>query len=285
MSEGITISPALVKELRERTGVGMAKCKEALDQTKGNMEDAIDLLRKQGMASAVKKEGRETKEGSIVYFVGPDVVSVCEVNAETDFVAKNEKFLEFAQNVAKEAALTKPASLEAFMKQPLSNDSNTTIDQYRSLIIQTIGENIQIRRLELLKKDANASFGIYSHMNGKILTIVTLNASGLENIAKDVAMHVAAASPEYLNPESIPSDLIEKEKAIAKDQVQGKPAYIMDKIIDGKINAFFDMNCLTRQKFIKDDSLSVQDFVKKQGQELGKNDVQVTSFLRWSVGQ
>ncbi|MGR3952127.1 MAG: translation elongation factor Ts [Chlamydia sp.] len=280
-----TISAALVKELRDRTGVGMSKCKEALDQSQGDMEKAIELLRKQGMASAVKKEGRETKEGVIVFHAESDVIGVCEINAETDFVAKNERFLQFANAIAKEIATTKPASLELFLQQPCSHDAHITIDQYRSLVIQTIGENIQIRRFSLLHRDAAESIGLYSHMNGKIVTSVTINAGHMESLAKDVAMHVAAAAPEYLNPESIPQSILEKEREIAREQVQGKPAYIMDKIIDGKINAFYDAQCLTRQKFIKDDSLSVEAYVKKQGQLSGKEDFKIVSFLRWSVGQ
>ncbi len=285
MTEGVTISPALVKELRERTGVGMAKCKEALEQAKGNMEDAIDLLRKQGMASAVKKEGRETKEGTIIVHETDDVVAIVEVNAETDFVAKNEKFVEFAKNISREVAQTKPQSLDAFMKQSYSGDKSITIDQYRSLIIQTIGENIQIRRLTLLKKEPSTSFGIYSHMNGKILTVTAINAAGEEALARDIAMHVAAASPEYLNPENVPQDIVQKEREIAQEQLKGKPAHIMDKILDGKVSAYYDMTCLTRQKYIRDDSLSVAEFVKKQGQTRGKADLQVTYFLRWMVGQ
>lgn len=284
MTEQVTITAAMVKELRERTGVGMAKCKEALDIAKGNMEEAIAFLRKSGMASAVKKEGRETKEGVIVAAEGKDAIAILEINSETDFVAKNDKFLEFCKNVAQEAASTKPASLELFVQQPYSKDPQLTIDNYRSLMVQTIGENIQIRRLKLLPKPQNHSFGIYSHMGGKILTCVELDVQGEETLGKDVAMHVAAASPEFLNPESVPQEIVAKEREIAREQVKGKPANIIDKILDGKIKAFFDAICLVKQKYIRDDSLSVEQYVSKEAQTRGKK-ATVVSFLRWNVGQ
>lgn len=284
MTEQVTITAAMVKELRERTGVGMAKCKEALDTAKGNMEEAISFLRKSGMASAVKKEGRETKEGVIVAAEGKDAIAILEINSETDFVAKNDKFLEFCKNVAQEAASTRPASLELFVQQPYSKDPQLTIDNYRSLMVQTIGENIQIRRLKLLPKPQNHSFGIYSHMGGKILTCVELDVQGEEALGKEVAMHVAAASPEFLNPETVPQEIVAKEREIAREQVKGKPANIMDKILDGKIKAFFDAICLVKQKYIRDDSLSVEQYVSKEAQTRDKK-ATVVSFLRWNVGQ
>ena len=283
MTETI-VTAAQVKELRERTGVGMAKCKEALDQAKGNMEEAIAFLRKAGMASAVKKEGRETKEGVVLAFEGKDCVAILEINSETDFVAKNDKFLEFCRNLANEAAQAKPASLELFLKQSYSKDPQLSIDQYRSLLVQTIGENIQIRRLKLLSKQAGHSFGIYSHMGGKILSCVEVNQANEESLAKEIAMHVAAANPEYLNPESVPQDIVEKEKEIAREQVKGKPANILEKIVEGKLKAFFDSICLVKQKYIRDDSLSVEQYVAKEALSRGKQAV-VVSFLRWNVGQ
>lgn len=278
------VTPALVKELRERTGVGMAKCKEALDQAHGDIEEAISILRKSGMASAVKKEGRLTKEGMVLAHETKDVVAVVEVDAETDFVVQNEKFKEFCKNIAEEVAETKPASLETFLQQKYSKDPQISIDQYRSLLIQTIGENIVIRRLELLPKKANQSIGIYSHLGGKLLTAVVLEGAGEESLARDVGMHVAAASPEYVSPEEVPQEVIANEKEIAKEQIKNKPAHIMDKILEGKLNAFFDLSCLTRQKYIRDDSLSVGEFVKKQGTERGKS-LKILRFLRWMAGK
>ena len=277
---GIAVTPALVKELRERTGVGMAKCKEALDQAGGSMDEAIALLRKAGMMSAAKKEGRATKEGMVVAALADDVVAVVEIDAETDFVVKNDRFQEFCREVAQEAARTKPASLEAFLSQPYSKDPHITVDQFRSLLIQQIGENIQVRRIELFEKKSSASIGIYSHMGGKILTVVVLDGAGEEGIARDVAMHVAAASPQYLSPEEIPQSVIQLEKDVAAEQVKNKPANIIEKILQGKLNAFYDQCCLTRQKYIKDDSVTVGDYVKSRGKDL-----RITRFLRWTAGK
>lgn len=275
----------MIKELRERTGVGMAKCKEILDQTQGDVELAIETLRKAGMASAVKKAGRETKEGQIAFAESPQAVALVEVNAETDFVVKNEKFQEFLKNVAAEAAATLPASLEAFLSQSYSKEPSLTIDQLRATMVQAIGENIQIKRVQIFKKDPAKSFGVYSHLGGKIVTLVELQgSSGQEDLAKDIAMHVAAASPDYLAPEQVPQEIISQEKEIAKSQMQGKPENIIEKILAGKIEAFFDQVCLSRQKFIRDDSVSITELVGKRAAQAGKP-LKLVSFLRWNVGQ
>ncbi|MCE5293683.1 MAG: translation elongation factor Ts [Chlamydiales bacterium] len=279
-----TVTASQVKELRDRTGVGMSKCKEALEEAKGNMDEAIAILRKAGMASAVKKQGRETNEGLICSKETDQVVAFCEINAETDFVVKNDRFQEFCKNIVEEIANTKPASLEAFMAQSYSKDPSVTIDQYRSLIIQTIGENIQISRLAVWQKAKDHSIGIYSHMGGKILTATEVSAPGEVELAREIAMHAAAAAPEYLNPKDVPQDVIVKEREIAKGQVQGKPAEIMDKIVDGKINAYYDQVCLTRQKFIKDTSVTVDQHVQNKAKAAGKT-IALTRFLRWTVGQ
>jgi len=279
-----TITASQVKELRDRTGVGMSKCKEALEEAKGNMDEAIAILRKAGMASAVKKQGRETNEGVICSKETNDVVVFCEINAETDFVVKNERFQEFCKNIIDEIAATKPSSLDSFMAQSYSKDPSLTIDQYRSLVIQTIGENIQISRLAVWQKAPDHSIGIYSHMGGKILTAAEVTAPQEVELAREVAMHAAAAAPEFLNPQDVPQATIEKEREIAKGQVQGKPAQIMDKIVDGKINAYYDQVCLTRQKFIKDTSITVDAHVAQRAKASGKN-IALTRFLRWTVGQ
>jgi len=279
------VTPDMVKQLRERTGVGMGKCKEALDQAGGDMEKAIDLLRKAGMASAVKKEGRETKEGVIGHAESNDAVALVEVNSETDFVAQNDKFKQFVRDIAIEIAETKPASLEAFLAQKYRKDPTITIDQYRSLVIQSLGENIQIKRLQLFPKSSSISLGIYSHMGGKIVTMVELEGgAGEEALARDIAMHVAAESPDYLKPEEIPADVKAREDEIARSQVVGKPANIIDKIVEGKMKAFYDQVCLLGQKFIKDTSITIADLVVKEGKRLGKP-LAIRRFVRWRIGE
>lgn len=281
----VNITPIMIKELRERTGVGMGKCKEALEEAKGDIELAIANLRKAGMASAVKKEGRETKEGMIGIAETDQNIAVVEVNAETDFVVRNERFKQFLDSIAKEAVQANPPSLDAFLQQKYSKEPELTIDQYRATIVQTIGENIQVRRILILKKSPNCSIGIYSHLGGKIVTAVEITGSNQEeSLAKDIAMHIAAAAPEYLSPEKVPQEIINSEKEIARSQIQGKPANIIDKIVEGKINAFYDATTLVRQKYIKDDSLTIGDLVNKRAKESGKALV-VTNFIRWSVGQ
>ncbi len=279
------ITPAMIKDLRERTGVGMSKCKEALEEAKGDMELAIANLRKAGIATAVKKEGRETKEGMIAVVENGKQIALVEVNAETDFVVKNDKFGNFLKQIADEILATSPKSLEQFLSQKYSKDGAMTIDQFRATMVQTIGENIQIRRFQLLPKTSEKSVGVYSHSGGKIVTVAEITGSSSEGaLAKDIAMHIAAASPDYLSPETVPAPVLENEKEIAKGQVKGKPANIIDKIVDGKLNAFYDSSCLNRQKFIKDDSLTIAELVNKRSKETGKP-LQLTHFMRWSVGQ
>jgi len=275
----------MIKELRERTGVGMGKCKEALEQANGNMDLAIENLRKSGMASAVKKEGRSTNEGMITSALNGPTVAVVEVNAETDFVVKNDRFQDFLKAVAEEVAATHPANLAAFLQQPYSKDKGLTVDQYRATMVQTIGENIQIRRIEIFKKSPSKSIGVYSHLGGKILTLVEIEGSDKEEeLAKAIAMHVAATAPDYLKPEEVPADILEKEKEIVRSQIQGKPANMIDKIVEGKMNSYYDQVCLTRQKYIRDDSKTIQDLVNEASKKSGKL-LTLKRFIRWSVGQ
>ncbi len=279
------VTPEMVKQLRERTGVGMGKCKEALDQAAGDMEKAIDILRKAGMASAVKKEGRETKEGLITAFETADTIALVEINAETDFVVQNDKFKQFAHDIAKQAAETKPASLEALLAQPAQKDKELTVDQYRAIVMQSIGENIKIKRVEIFKKDASKSFGIYSHMGGKIVTVVEIgNKSGFEQLGREIAMHVAAESPDYLKPEEVPASVRAREEEIARSQVAGKPANIVDKIVEGKLKAFYDQVCLLGQKYVKDNAITIADLVANEGKKAGQT-LTINWFLRWKVGE
>lgn len=278
------VTAEMVKELRERTGVSMGKCKEALDQAAGDMNKAIDILRKSGMASAVKKEGRETNEGLIGSADGNKAVALVEVNAETDFVTQNEKFKQFLKEIAQEAADHSPATLEALMARPYSKDTSVNLDQYRALVVQSLGENIQVKRLMVMHKSPDLSIGLYSHMGGKIVVAVVLSGgAGQEALARDIAMHVAAESPEYLRPEDVPADVKAKEEEIARSQVQGKPANIVEKIVEGKIKAFCDQMCLTCQKYVKDNTITIAALLEKEGKRLNKH-IGLKAYHRWKVG-
>ncbi|MBN1914267.1 MAG: elongation factor Ts [Parachlamydiales bacterium] len=283
MSEKISMQ--MVKELRDTTGVGMTKCKEALVMADGDMQTAIDILRKQGMTSALKKEGRETKEGFIGVAEDAHGIALVELNAETDFVAKNEKFQEFLSALAAQALRDKPSSVDAFVKAPFIKDAAVTVDQKRNLVIQNFGENIQIGLVENITKKPNATYGIYLHMGGKIVTIVEIiGSSDVKELAKDVAMHIAAESPDYLVPEEVPHELKSKEEEIARAQIQGKkPENIIEKIVEGKLKAFYDQVCLLSQKFVKDSNVTVRETVDNWGKKIQKP-LQITRFWRRKIG-
>ncbi len=279
------ITAEMLRELRERTGVGMGKCKEALTEAGGDIEKAIANLRKAGMASAVKKESREANEGLIYIHEARGQIAFVEVNAETDFVVKNERFREFAKEIAEEVCATLPATLEAFLQQKWTKDPQVTIDEYRSLTIQSLGENIQIRRFEMFPKKANHSIATYSHMGGKLVTMIEIaGTAGEEALAKEIAMHVAAEAPEYISSDEVPERVLEHEKDIARAQVKGKPANILEKILAGKLQAYFNQVCLLNQKFVKNSDLTIEQLIEQRGKELGKS-LKISQFLRWSVGQ
>lgn len=279
------VTPQLIKELRKRTGVGMGKCKVALEEAGGDLEKAIENLRKAGMASAVKKEGREANEGLIGIGESDKAIALVEVNSETDFVAQNDKFKQFLKDLGNEAAELMPKSLEAFLEHKCKHDPSITIDQYRALIVQSLGENIQIKRIKILEKASDLSIGVYLHMGGKIVTAVELGGgAGNEALARDIAMHVAAESPDYLKPEDVPSHIKDKEKDIARSQVKGKPENIIDKILEGKLRAFYDQVCLLNQKYVKDSSITITGLLEKESKEAGKP-LAVKNFIRWQIGE
>ncbi|KAG6559638.1 Elongation factor Ts [Candidatus Rhabdochlamydia oedothoracis] len=278
------IAAELVKQLRDRTGVSMSKCKEALESANSDMDKAIEFLRKAGIASAVKKEGRDANEGLIEVDEEENALVLVEVNAETDFVAQNAKFKQFVQELIHQAILTKPVSVAELMQLSYVKDPSLTLDQYRSLIVQSLGENIQVRRLLIIPKSSDVSVGFYSHMRGKIVSVVVLTGGkGHEILARDIAMHVAAEAPEYLSPEEVPDKVKAKEKEIARSQVQNKPPHIIDKIVEGKLEAYYMEMCLTRQKYVKDSSMTIAMLLDKESKEL-KHPIGVQSFYRWKVG-
>ena len=278
------ITAEMVKQLRELTGVGMGKCKEALVLAEGDREKAIDILRKAGLSAAVKKEGRETKEGMILTMEDASMIVLLEANTETDFVAQNDRFKHFLHDCAKQALETKPQTLDQFVQQHYFKDHSITIEQLRNLTIQTLGENIQLRRLELIAKHPNCSYGIYSHMGGKLVVIVEIEGSkGEEAIAKEIAMHVAAENPDYLKPEEVPPQVLAREEEIARSQVQGKPENIVEKIVSSKVKAFVDQVTLIHQKYVKDNSVTVQQFLDAHAKKMNKH-LSICCFWRWKLG-
>jgi elongation factor Ts len=280
----MAVTAAQIKELRDRTGVGMAKCKEALVECGGDIENAIEFLRKAGIASAVKKESRDAKEGVIGYARGQGILALIEVNAETDFVTSNQVFRDFLADAAQVAAKEGIDNVETLLEKGSSVDPSLSLEEARAVAIQKTGENIQVRRVALLPIEANQSVGVYAHMGGSIVAAVVLaGADDQEDLARDVAMHAAAAHPEYLNPDSVPADIVEKEREIAREQMAGKPDHVIDKILEGKVRSFYEGVCLVKQSFIKDESQTVEEVVSQKGKDLGK-ELAVASFTRWSVG-
>jgi elongation factor Ts len=279
------VTAKMIKELRDRTGVGMGKCKNALVEAAGDIDTAIANLRKAGMTSAVKKEGRETKEGLIGTKENDTAISLVEVNAETDFVVQNEKFSNFIEELCDQSLQKHPDSVEDFLKEPYAKDPSLTIEECRNLMVQSFGENVVIRNVKIVPKDKDTSIGVYSHMGGKVVTLVTLKgASGHEEFARQLAMHVAAEDPDYLSSDEIPAEVKQREYEIGKEQVKGKPENIIDKIVEGKYKAFCDQVCFINQKYIKDSSLSIAQVVEKYAKEKGVS-LEVKGFIRWQIGQ
>ncbi len=279
------VTSEMIKTLRERTGVGLIKCKNALEESNGDIEGAISILRKAGVASAVKKESREAKEGAIDFVETSKAIGIVQMNAETDFVVNNEKFRNFLRDMALEMSTGVATTLEAFVLKAFSKEADKTIDEKRKELISVLGENILISKGIYLKKDANVSYGIYSHMNGKIFCLVELAGSADQaDFAKEIAMHVAAEAPDYLSADQVPADIKAAEEEIAKSLVpQGKPAEIIEKIVSGKMQAFYNDVCLLNQKYIKDTSVSVQDLVKARAKEIGK-ELKLKGFYRLQIG-
>lgn len=265
-----------VKDLRERTGAGMLDCKKALDETNGNIEEAIDYLRKKGMNKAAKKAGRIAAEGICAIKDDKNSAVILEVNSETDFVAKNSEFVDFTSYLA-DVILKNDVNTVAELLT-LKDGDNTINDKLVALIAK-IGENISVRRFEKVIKDDKEVFGKYIHMGGKIGALVVLSNT-TEEIAKDVCMHIAAMSPICVTKEEVPADVLEREKNIIKEQVmnEGKPADIADKMVNGRINKFYKENCLAEQEFIKDPSINVATYVKNNGGEIKK-------MVRYAVGE
>ena len=271
------ITASLVKELRERTGAGMMDCKKALTQTDGNIDAAIDYLRENGIAKAAKKADRIAAEGLSYIEVKGNKAVILEINSETDFVAKNEKFVALVKNVAEAILAAEPATLEEALQVEAQGG---TVEAVINEGIATIGEKLSLRRFEVVTKSDADAFGAYSHMGGRIGVLTLVEGSADEEAAKDVAMHIAALAPKYLDESEVPADVLEHEKKVLTEQAlnEGKPANIVEKMIVGRINKFLEEITVVNQKFVKDDSFTVEKFLASKGGKLAK-------FVRYEVGE
>ena len=277
-----------VKALREKTGCGMMDCQKALVQADGDMDKAIDFLREQGLAKQAKKASRIAAEG-VAYATTSDdnsVGVVIEVNAETDFVAKNDSFMEFVKACAATVIEQNPADVEALLALQAAGSDKTVAELLQEKVL-TIGENIQIRRFERMEGTCVA----YVHAGGKIGVLVNFNtdlAAKPEFVAygKDVAMQIAALNTPYLTRDDVPAEVIDHEKEVMRQQVinEGKPEAIADKIVMGKINKFYKENCLVDQEFVKDNKLTVAQYTKNTAKELGGN-IDIVKFVRFEKGE
>ena len=271
------VTAKMVKELREMTGVGMMDAKKALVEVEGDMEKAVDLLREKGMAKAAKKNDRIAAEGLASVAVKGNTAAIVEVNSETDFVSKNEMFQDLVKEIAELVAENKPADMEATMK--IKTDKGT-IESDLIEATQVIGEKISFRRFEVVEKDDNAAFGGYLHMGGRIAVLTVLDGTTDETVARDVAMHVAAINPRYVNESQIPEAELEHEKTVLTEQAlnEGKPANIVEKMVEGRLKKFKAEIALVDQPFVKDPDMTVEKYVASKG-------ATVKTFVRFEVGE
>ena len=274
----MAIITALIKELRERTGAGMLDCKKALQENDGDIEKAIDWLREKGIAKAAKKSGRIAAEGLVFAAISEDRKkgAILEFNSETDFVAKNDEFKSFGEKLV---ALTLSHDLTSEDELKAFELEGKTIETHLTELIAKIGENMNVRRLKVVSTDGFIE--TYIHLGGKIGVLLNVNGEVTpENIekAKGVAMHIAAMDPKYLNKSQVTADDLEREKEIARHQLEseGKPANIIGKILEGKMRKFYEENCLVQQKYVRDDSLTIEKFIAPST---------INSFDRFKVGE
>ncbi len=279
-----------VKTLREKTGCGMMDCKKALSETNGDMEKAIDILREKGLAAATKKSGRIAAEGVAFALTNEqgNIGVVIEVNAETDFVAKNAEFNNFVETCAKTVIKENPKTVEELMACKAVDSDLTVEDLVREKIL-TIGENIKVRRF----KRFDGAVSTYIHAGGRIGVMVkfdtteeTAQKEDFKLYAKDIAMQIAAVNPGYLNKESVPADVLEHEKKILTEQVinDGKPANIAEKIVMGRIGKFYKENCLVEQPFVKDGNITVAQYTDQIAKKLN-SEIKIVDFVRFEKGE
>lgn len=273
------ITASLVNELRQKTGAGMMDCKKVLTETDGDMEKAMELLRERGIAKAAKKSDRIAAEGVVDAYVSEDgkVGAVVEVNAETDFVAKNEEFVSFVTDVVKQVALNNPKDVEELLAQESISEAGKTVSEVLISKIAKIGEKITIRRFARFESEGLVEK--YIHLGGKIGVLVKMENADKE-LAKDVCMQIAAAKPEFLNRESVPAERVEKEMEILKVQAmnEGKPAEIAEKMVQGRIGKFYGEICLLEQEFVKNPDMKISQLLESKG-------AKILEFARFEKGE
>ena len=271
----MAITASLVKELRERTGSGMMECKKALVETDGDIEAAAELMRKSGAAKADKKAGRVAADGAIKVLVSADGKSavILEINSETDFVAKDDNFQAFADEVLAAVAEQRPGTVEELLSLALG--SGQTVEQARQALIAKVGENIQVRRFEVVESDTS----IASYLHGDRIGVL-VDSDADSDLARDIAMHVAAVNPQFVDQDSIPAEFVEKEKGIliAQAESSGKPPEIIEKMIQGRLNKFLAEVTLLGQPFVKDQEQTVSKLLSDAG-------AKVSRFVRYEVGE
>ncbi len=292
----MAVTAAMIKELREITGAGMSICKEALVETNGDIEKAIEVLREKGLATAAKKAGRIAAEGvSFAHITEDNKVGVLlEVNSETDFVAKNEVFQNFVKAVAKQIVTSDATTVEALLEEKWNENEAETVSSVLTQNIATIGENLTIRRFEKVVNDGNSYLVSYIHAGGKVAVLVEFATSSkderLLEAGKNVAMQIAAMNPEFLNREQVPADFIEKETRILAEQVkndpkfEGKPDKVIEGTIKGRLDKTLKEKCLLEQEYVKaEEKETVAKYVEKVAKEIGA-EVTVKSFVRFETG-
>lgn len=274
----VKISASDVNKLRQQTGAGMMDCKKALQETNGDIDKAIDFLREKGMASAAKKADRIAAEGLTHVEIDGNTAVLLEVNCETDFVTKNEMFLELLGKIGKALLNKKPETVEEALETKVEGDE--TLEAVITRAISTIGEKISLRRFTIFEKTDNDVFGSYLHMGGRIGVVAVLENTNDEAVARDVAMHAAAINPRYVNREDVPENEVNHEREVLKQQAlnEGKPEKIVEKMVEGRLGKFFEQIVLVEQAFVKDPDVKVKKFVADKG-------ATVKTFVRYEVGE
>lgn len=275
----MAITASMVKELREKTGAGMMDCKKALTETNGDMEKAVDFLREKGIASAAKKADRIAAEGLTSVKVDGNRAVIVEINAETDFVAKNENFVNLVDTIAGQLLSKNPTNVEEALTQEFDGDADT-LQNYINNQIAKIGEKISLRRFEVVEKSDNQAFGAYLHMGGRIGVLTLLDGTTEDELAKDIAMHIAAINPKYVSRDQVSQEEVDREREVLKQQAlnEGKPANIVEKMVEGRLSKFFEDICLNDQAFVKDSDHKVGKYVASKG-------ASVKLFFRYEVGE